>query len=97
MSVCDPKNPCEKCQGEGHRFVRLAPRIGGGDSIPPQHRKKDELKELEELLAEMRTIRNDARRLTRSGNPAVSGQALKYMAQAEDNIRWIHHQMREAK
>ena len=94
MSVCDPSDPnaCEKCCIPPET-VNLIPHSGRPAGKP----KKDELEELEELLTEMRSLRNEARRLTRSGHPGVQAQALKHMSQAEDNIRWIHARMVEAK
>ena len=93
MSYCGACSKCvrEKELVEQPSTVNLVPH--GGQ--PAGKKKKDELEELEELLTEMRSIRNDARRLTRSGHPGVAVQALKKMAQAEDNIRWIHARLVE--
>lgn len=97
MSYCGACSKCvrEKELVEQPSTVNLVPH--SGQPAGKKKKKKDELEELEELLTEMRSIRNEARRLTRSGNPAVSAQALKHMSQAEDNIRWLHQQLREAK
>lgn len=94
MSYCGACSKCvrEKELVEQPSTVNLVPHSG---QPAGKKKKKDELEELEELLTEMRSIRNDARRLTRSGNPAVSAQALSQMAQAEDNIRWLHARMVE--
>lgn len=86
MSVCDPKSPdaCEKCR-PGAQVLDL-PRLPRGE---------DQIKELEKLLAEMKAIRLEARRLTRSGHPGVRAEGLAALAKAEDNIRWIHHELAE--
>ena len=96
MSYCGACSKCvrEKELVEQPSTVNLVPHSG---QPAGKKKKKDELEELEELLTEMRSIRNDARRLTRSGHPGVAEQALKKMAQAEDNIRWLHARMKEAK
>jgi hypothetical protein len=84
VSVCDPKSPdaCEAC-----RLTTLPEPIYVST---PERRDQ---KELERMLEELKTIRIDARRLTKSGHPGVRAEALRHLANAEDDIRWLKSQL----
>ena len=74
-------------------MIHLTPHSGrpGGAG-----KEKTELELLEALLTQMKSIRIEARRLTRSGHPGVQAQGLKALAQAEDNIRWLKEELARA-
>jgi hypothetical protein len=51
------------------------------------------VEELERMLEELMDIRIRARRLTKSGHPGVRAEALRFLANAEDDIRWLKTQL----
>lgn len=74
MSVCsDPE-----CCG-------TQPVIGGGDSIPPQHREEYQA-ELEDMETRLKALRLEARALARSGNPAVRAEGKRAEAKCNDDL-----------
>lgn len=85
MSVCDPKSEdcCEACKPM---------QIGKPEAVvePPS---KSEIERLERMLEELKVIRIDARKLTKSGHPGVRAEALRHLANAEDDIRWLKRQL----
>lgn len=87
MSVCDPKSPsaCVDCTSD---LMLPAPSLVARPS-------DEEIENLEQLLAELRAIRLEARRLARSGNPAVAAEGKRALAQCREQILWIHSQLED--
>jgi hypothetical protein len=71
--------------------VNLVPRDGRPAGKKPKDR--DEIEKYERMIEELKEIRLEARRLTKSGHPGVRAEALRHLANAEDDLRWLKAQL----
>ena len=87
VSTCDPNDPnaCASC----------TPVDCGPDLFMPEPTQlsPEQVAQLEEMLGELKGLRQGARELKRSGNPAVKAEGVKALAHIEDQIQWVTAQL----
>jgi hypothetical protein len=65
--------------------VNLIPHSGRPAGKP----ERGEIQKYEQMIEELKKIRQEARDLTRSGHPGVRAEALRHLSNAEDDLRWL--------
>jgi hypothetical protein len=75
----------------GH-VLQLRPHSGrpAGKGKP---KDRDEIEKYEQMIEELKEMRLEARQLTKSGHPGVRAEALRHLANAEDDLRWLRAQL----
>lgn len=84
MSVCDPNSPdaCDTCKAYH--------QIG---SARPQRQLEVDPDQLEDMSTRLKALRLEARKLGRSGNPAVAAEGKRAEAKCDEDLAWVRSQL----